>query len=65
MDALFDGLRRRAATVAAWVDGGSRAPGQSAAAHRRAVQAKALDLLRGLLPAASLSHMGIYASGQA
>ena len=26
--------------------------------------AKALDLLRGLLPAASLSHMGIYASGQ-
>jgi thymidylate synthase ThyX len=30
----------------------------------RAVQAKALDLLRGLLPAASLSHMGIYASGQ-
>ena len=31
----------------------------------RAVKAKALDLLRGLLPAASLSHMGIYASGQA
>jgi thymidylate synthase ThyX len=29
------------------------------------VKAKALDLLRGLLPAASLSHMGIYASGQA
>jgi hypothetical protein len=28
------------------------------------VGAKALDLLRGLLPAASLSHMGIYASGQ-
>ena len=33
--------------------------------RRRAVKAKALDLLRGLLPAASLSHMGIYASGQA
>jgi thymidylate synthase ThyX len=28
------------------------------------VKAKALDLLRGLLPAASLSHMGIYATGQ-
>lgn len=40
-------------------------PGQDEAAHRRAVAAKALDLLRGLLPAASLSHMGIYASGQA
>ena len=33
--------------------------------RRRAVNAKALDLLRGLLPAASLSHMGIYATGQA
>src|SRR3954453_102263 len=35
------------------------------AAHRRAVNAKALDLVRGMLPAASLSHMGIFASGQA
>ncbi|MEO6858917.1 MAG: FAD-dependent thymidylate synthase, partial [Solirubrobacteraceae bacterium] len=34
------------------------------AAYRRAIKAKALDLLRGLLPAASLSHMGIYATGQ-
>ena len=40
------------------------APDDSPAAHRRAVTAKALDLLRGLLPAASLSHMGVYASGQ-
>lgn len=39
--------------------------GQDEAAHRRAVAAKSLDLLRGLLPAASLSHMGVYASGQA
>ena len=44
----------------------TRAPtGESDAARRRAVNAKALDLLRGLLPAASLSHMGIYATGQA
>src|SRR5437667_903769 len=41
-----------------------RGDDESAAAHRRAVRAKALDLVRGLLPAASLSHMGIYASGQ-
>src|SRR6185312_834622 len=40
------------------------AEGQSPAAHRRAVRAKALDLVRGLLPAASLSHVGIYGSGQ-
>src|SRR5947207_1893960 len=42
-----------------------RADGESDAARRRAVNAKAYDLLRGLLPAASLSHMGIYATGQA
>jgi thymidylate synthase ThyX len=35
------------------------------AAHQRALRAKALDLLRGLLPAASLSHVGIFATGQA
>ena len=40
------------------------AEGESPAAHRRAVRAKALDLVRGLLPAASLSHVGIYGSGQ-
>ena len=32
--------------------------------HARAIKAKALDLLRGLLPASSLSHMGIFATGQ-
>ena len=31
----------------------------------RSIRAKALDLLRGLLPAATLSHVGIFASGQA
>ena len=35
------------------------------AAWERSIRAKALDLLRGLLPAATLSHVGIYASGQA
>jgi thymidylate synthase ThyX len=32
---------------------------------RRSIRAKALDLMRGLLPAATLSHVGVYASGQA
>ncbi|HEX5195346.1 MAG TPA: FAD-dependent thymidylate synthase [Solirubrobacteraceae bacterium] len=40
------------------------ADGESPKAHERAIAAKALDLLRGLLPASSLSHMGIFASGQ-
>jgi thymidylate synthase ThyX len=34
-------------------------------AWRSSIRAKALDLLRGLLPAATLSHVGIFASGQA
>jgi thymidylate synthase ThyX len=34
-------------------------------AWERSIKAKALDLLRGLLPASTLSHVGIYASGQA
>jgi thymidylate synthase ThyX len=38
--------------------------GEPRAAHERAIKAKAFDLLRGLLPASSLSHMGIFASGQ-
>ncbi len=39
-------------------------PGDSDFAWRRSVRAKALDALRGLLPAASLSNVGIYGSGQ-
>ena len=52
--------------VAAWAqDEFPRGPDEAPAAHARAIKAKALDLLRGLLPASSLSHMGIFASGQA
>ena len=42
-----------------------RAAGDSAGAHRAAIRAKALDALRGLLPAATRSNVGIYGSGQA
>src|SRR3954468_1337678 len=65
MDALFDTYAQTLPKVAAWADAQSPPPnGEPSAAHARAIQAKALDLLRGLLPAASLSHMGIYATGQ-
>ena len=65
MDFLFATYSEALPVVRAWVDGTfPRAEGESPAARRRAVGAKAFDLLRGLLPAASLSHMGIYASGQ-
>ena len=66
MDSLFDAYAEALPRVRAWVDETyPRAEGEPAAARTRAVNAKALDLLRGLLPAASLSHMGIYATGQA
>src|SRR4029079_366301 len=65
MDALFDTYAASLPKVAAWADTQFPRPdGEPSAAHARAIQAKALDLLRGLLPAASLSHMGIYATGQ-
>jgi thymidylate synthase ThyX len=65
MDDLFATYSRLLEGVSAWVDETyPAAEGESPAAHRRAVRAKALDLVRGLLPAASLSHVGIYASGQ-
>ena len=40
-------------------------PGDSDLVYRRAIRAKAFDALRGLLPAAALSNVGIYGSGQA
>jgi thymidylate synthase ThyX len=65
MDELFAAYSRLLAGVAGWVaERFPAAEGESQAAHARAVRAKALDLVRGLLPAASLSHVGIYASGQ-
>jgi thymidylate synthase ThyX len=66
MDSLFAAYAEALPRVRAWADDTfPRTDGEPPAARRRAVNAKALDLLRGLLPAASLSHMGIYASGQA
>jgi thymidylate synthase ThyX len=40
-------------------------PGTPPAARERAVRARALDALRGLLPAATEANVGIFASGQA
>ncbi len=62
MDAVFSAYSESLPRVRAWVDAAFE--GDPSPARTRAINAKALDLLRGLLPAASLSHMGIYASGQ-
>jgi thymidylate synthase ThyX len=42
-----------------------RSPGDSEGVHRAAIRAKALDTLRGMLPAATQSNVGIYGTGQA
>jgi len=65
MDELFGIYARSLPRVCAWAEEEfPRAGDEPVAAHARAIRAKAFDLLRGLLPASALSHMGIFASGQ-
>lgn len=42
-----------------------RDPAESETVYRMTIRAKALDTLRGMLPAATISNVGIYATGQA
>jgi len=66
MDELFAIYSRSLERVEAWAaERWPRGEGEPEGAWQRSIRAKALDLLRGLLPAATLSHVGIYASGQA
>ena len=66
MDELFAIYSRSLETVQAWAaERWPRDPEQPERAWQGSIRAKALDLLRGLLPASTLSHVGIYASGQA
>jgi thymidylate synthase ThyX len=66
MDAAFE-------TYASLIDGMQahfgarypRAPQDSEGVHRAAIRAKALDTLRGMLPAATQSNVGLYGTGQA
>ncbi len=66
MDEVFAIYSRSLTQVEAWAaERWPRGDGEPDGAWQRSIRAKALDLLRGLLPAATLSHVGIYASGQA
>jgi thymidylate synthase ThyX len=66
MDELFAIYSRSLGAVQAWAaEKWPRGADEPEGAWRRSIRAKALDLLRGLLPAATLSHVGIFASGQA
>ena len=65
MDRMFDTYGELLEEAKAWLAvRHPRQPGDSDFVHRQAVRAKALDALRGLLPAASLSNVGIYGTGQ-
>jgi thymidylate synthase ThyX len=65
MDELFAIYSRGLEAVQSWAAARWPRGEEPEAAWRRSIRAKALDLLRGLLPAATLSHVGIFASGQA
>jgi thymidylate synthase ThyX len=65
MDELFEIYSRSLKGVESWAAERWPRGDEPEPAWRRSIRAKALDLLRGLLPAATLSHVGIFASGQA
>jgi thymidylate synthase ThyX len=65
MDELFEIYSGSLTTVQAWAAERWPKGEEPEAVWRRSIRAKALDLLRGVLPAATLSHVGIFASGQA
>jgi thymidylate synthase ThyX len=66
MDRLFDAYADLLPLLQAWFSTQHpRAAEDSDFVWRQSVRAKAFDSLRGLLPAAASSNLGIYASGQA
>jgi thymidylate synthase ThyX len=65
MDRMFDTYGASLPELQGWLT--KRFPqraGDSDFVYRQSIRAKALDALRGLLPAASLSNVGIYGTGQ-
>jgi thymidylate synthase ThyX len=66
MDRMFDTYAELLPLMQSWFSARHpRDPAVSDLAWRQAVRAKALDSVRGLLPAGATSNLGIYGSGQA
>ena len=66
MDEIFSIYSTSLVEVQRWAaERWPRGDSEPERAWESSIRAKALDLLRGLLPAATLSHVGIFASGQA
>ena len=65
LDRMFDTYGQLLAAVQSWLTVTyPKDPGDSDFVHRQAIKAKALDAVRGVLPAASLSNVGVYGTGQ-
>ncbi|HEX6236906.1 MAG TPA: FAD-dependent thymidylate synthase [Acidimicrobiales bacterium] len=65
LDRVFDTYAEMAATMTEFFrDRFPKEPGDSDFVYRQAIKAKALDAVRGVLPAAALSNVGIYGTGQ-
>jgi thymidylate synthase ThyX len=65
MDSIFSDYSEGLRVVTEWAAERWPRGEEPEGAWRSSIRAKALDLLRGLLPASTLSHVGIFASGQA
>ena len=66
LDRLFDTYASLVGSMTDWFRGvHPKDPNDSDFVYRQAVRAKAFDSARGVLPAAAISNVGIYASGQA
>ncbi len=65
MDRMFDTYADLLPVMQGWLGKKFRQqPGDSDFVYRQSLRAKALDALRGMLPAAALSNVGIYGTGQ-
>jgi thymidylate synthase ThyX len=65
MDRMFDTYGSCLPVLQGWLARHfPQQPGDSDFVYRQSIRAKALDALRGLLPAGSLSNVGIYGTGQ-
>jgi thymidylate synthase ThyX len=66
LDALFTGYAETLTRMLDWARARyPKEPGDSDFVYKQTIKAKACDAVRGMLPAATLSNVGIYGTGQA
>ncbi len=66
IDAIFDGYSEMLPILEQWAkDRYPKSESDSDFVYKQTIKAKACDSIRGLLPAATLSNVGIYGTGQA